>query len=119
MHRHSRRAVAVATAAGTPETRADVTANGKRLSKTEAPKGKPDKIQKTPGVGCITPPTVRIAAPNGDTYFCGFDSQEKFDTFTVINANNSPQKWIWSVEGYAFMLYNTSLAMDVDAAGAD
>lgn len=95
-----------------PEAKPDIAANGKRLSKAQAPKGKPDKIQKTPGIGCITPPTVGIAAPDGDTYFCGFDTQEEFDAFTVINANGSPQQWIRSVEGYAFMLYNTSLAMD-------
>lgn len=95
-----------------PELKPEVTANGKRLSKMQAPHGKPDKIQRIRPNDAITPPPMGIAAPDGDTYFCGFDTQEEFDAFTVINANGSPQQWTLSVEGYAFVLYNTSLPMD-------
>lgn len=88
-----------------PETKPDVTLTGKRAPKAEASK-------KTPDIGNITPPTAGISAPDSDTYFCGFDTQEEFDTFTVINANGDNQQWVRSIEGYAFALYNISMPMD-------
>lgn len=95
-----------------PDCSPAVMANGKRLSEARTLHGKPDKKQRIHINDMATQPPMGIAAPDGDTYFCGFDTQEEFDAFTVINANGSPQQWVRSVEGYAFMLYNTSLPMD-------
>lgn len=95
-----------------PVARPDVTANGKRMSKVQVPDGKPDKTQKAPGIGSVTPPSVGISAPDGETYFCGFDTQDQLDAFTTINANGDEIVWKWTDPGYATMTYNSGMAMD-------
>ncbi len=54
-------------------------------------------------------------APDGETFFCGFDSEEEFSKFIIHNSNGDENVWnlmIDNGDGYASISYNPQLQMD-------
>lgn len=51
-------------------------------------------------------------APLGAIFYCGFDTEDEFNNFAVIDGNGDNQSWFWGSSTDARINYNSSMDMD-------